>query len=98
MTLTLGRRVGLIGPNGSGKTTLVNILTGFVTPCTGHLAVGDRDVTGWPAYRIARLGVGRTFQHTRLFGRLTALENVEVGAVRVRRHMSGGERRRVPVR
>jgi ABC-type branched-subunit amino acid transport system ATPase component len=93
LTVALGERIGLIGPNGSGKTTLVNILSGFVRPTTGRLAVGARDVTGWPTYRIARLGVGRTFQHTRLFGRLSALENVEVGAVRVRRHMSGRERR-----
>jgi branched-chain amino acid transport system permease protein len=94
LTLPMGRRIGLIGPNGSGKTTLLNILSGFVTPTTGRLTVADYNVTGWPSYRIARLGVGRTFQHTRLFGRLTALENVEVGAIRVRRHMSGRERRR----
>ena len=93
LMLEPGARIGLIGPNGSGKTTLVNILSGFVRPSTGQLAVGQRDVTGWPTYRIARLGVGRTFQHTRLFGRLTALENVEVGAVRARRRMSGRERR-----
>jgi branched-chain amino acid transport system permease protein len=88
------RRVGLIGPNGSGKTTLVNILSGFVRPSTGRLTVGGCDVTGWPSFRIARMGIGRTFQHTRLFGRLTALENVEVGANRARHHMSGRERRR----
>lgn len=93
LTVTLGSRIGLIGPNGSGKTTLLNILSGVIRPSAGVLAVGDRDVTGWPSHRIARLGVGRTFQHTRLFGRLSALENVEVGAVRVRRHMSGVERR-----
>jgi branched-chain amino acid transport system permease protein len=93
LTVALGERIGLIGPNGSGKTTLVNIMSGFVRPTTGRLAVGGRDVTGWPTYRVARLGVARTFQHTRLFGRLTALENVEVGAVRVRRRMSGRERR-----
>jgi ABC-type branched-subunit amino acid transport system ATPase component len=93
LTLTTGKRIGLIGPNGSGKTTLVNILSGFVKPTSGLLTVGDHNVTGWPSYRIARLGVGRTFQHTRLFGRLTALENVEVGAGRARRHMSGRERR-----
>lgn len=94
LTVTAGARIGLIGPNGSGKTTLVNVLSGFVRPTTGRLAVGERDVTGWPTYRIARLGVGRTFQHTRLFGRLTALENVEVGAIRAGKHMSGRERRR----
>lgn len=94
LTVTAGARIGLIGPNGSGKTTLVNVLSGFVRPTAGRLAVGERDVTGWPTYRIARLGVGRTFQHTRLFGRLTALENVEVGAIRAGKHMSGRERRR----
>jgi ABC-type branched-subunit amino acid transport system ATPase component len=94
LSLAMGRRVGLIGPNGSGKTTLVNVLSGVVKPSAGVLTVGGRDVTGWPPYRIARLGVGRTFQHTRLFGRLTAIENVEVGAIRARRHMSGRERRK----
>lgn len=94
LTLPTGRRIGLIGPNGSGKTTLLNVLSGVVKPSTGVLTVDGQNVTGSPPYQIARLGVGRTFQHTRLFGRLTALENVEVGAVRARRHMSGRERRK----
>jgi ABC-type branched-subunit amino acid transport system ATPase component len=93
LSLTPQSRLGLIGPNGSGKTTLVNILSGFVTPTTGFLTIGDDDVTGWSPYRIARLGVGRTFQHTRLFGRLTALENVEVGAIRAHRRVTGRQRR-----
>ena len=50
-------------------------------------------MSGWSPHRIARLGVGRTFQHTRLFGRLTALENVEVGAIHADRHISGRQRR-----
>ena len=93
LSLTPGKRLGLIGPNGSGKTTLVNILSGFVTPTEGRLTVVGHNVFGWSPHRIARLGVGRTFQHTRLFSRLTALENVEVGAIHAGRHISGRQRR-----
>ena len=93
LTLAPGKRLGLIGPNGSGKTTLVNVLSGFVTPTAGRLTVGGQNVSGWSPHRIARLGVGRTFQHTRLFSRLTALENVEVGAIHADRYITGRQRR-----
>jgi ABC-type branched-subunit amino acid transport system ATPase component len=70
---------GLIGPNGAGKTTLVNVVTGY-TPIQGGRAWLESDeLTGLPAYRIAALGVGRTFQNIRLFKDLTAVENVLVG-------------------
>jgi ABC-type branched-subunit amino acid transport system ATPase component len=72
--------VGLIGPNGSGKTTLLNVLSGVLAPSAGRVVVGPHDVTGWPAHRMAALGVARTFQNIRLFGHMTVLENVEVGA------------------
>jgi branched-chain amino acid transport system permease protein len=81
--------VGLIGPNGSGKTTLLNVLSG-VTPATrGRLMIGGRDVTSMPAHRIARLGVARTFQNIRLFGNLTVLRNVQVGAALDRGKLRG---------
>jgi len=72
--------LGLIGPNGSGKTTLVNILSGFFRPTSGSVKLASVDVSAWPPYRVARLGLCRTFQNVRLFPRLTVLENVEVGA------------------
>jgi branched-chain amino acid transport system ATP-binding protein len=82
LILRRGEILGLIGPNGAGKTTLVNVLSGFQRPSSGRVTLPDGDVTGWPPQRIARAGVGRTFQNVRLFPALTVLENVEAGAVR----------------
>jgi ABC-type branched-subunit amino acid transport system ATPase component len=73
-----GELVGLIGPNGSGKTTLVNLLTGHLVPEAGEIVLRERRVTGLPPYAFAALGVGRTFQLTQLFRRMTVLENMLV--------------------
>ena len=73
--------VGLIGPNGAGKSTLVNVLSGFDTPTSGTVELGERDVTGWSPHRRARAGIGRTFQHSRSFRGLTVRENIEVAAL-----------------
>ena len=70
---------GVIGPNGAGKTTLFHLLSGFLRPSSGTIAFDGRDITGAPAYRVARLGIGRTFQNIRLFGDLSVLDNVMVG-------------------
>jgi branched-chain amino acid transport system permease protein len=80
LTVERGRIVGLIGPNGSGKTTLLNVLSGVLAPTAGRVHLADRDITGWRAHRVAAAGVARTFQNIRLFGQMTVLENVEVGA------------------
>jgi branched-chain amino acid transport system permease protein len=80
LTVERGRIVGLIGPNGSGKTTLLNVLSGVLAPTAGRVHLGDLDITGWRAHRVASKGVARTFQNIRLFGQMTVLENVEVGA------------------
>jgi len=73
--------VGLIGPNGAGKTTLVNVLTGFDFPTTGTVQFGERDITSWTPHRRGRIGLARTFQHSRSFGGLSVRENVEVAAL-----------------
>ncbi|MBC8417388.1 MAG: ABC transporter ATP-binding protein [Desulfobacterales bacterium] len=74
--LTEGELLGLIGPNGSGKTTVVNLLTGFVKPTTGEVCYKGRDITGWPPYKIVRLGIARTFQMVRPFYQLPAFKNM----------------------
>jgi branched-chain amino acid transport system ATP-binding protein len=72
------RIVGLIGPNGSGKTTLFNVITGIDRPTSGRILLRGIEVSHLPPYRISRLGIGRTFQLTRLFGQMTVLENMLV--------------------
>jgi branched-chain amino acid transport system ATP-binding protein len=73
-----GGIVSLIGPNGAGKTTLFNALTGLHPIATGRISLGEHNITGLAPHRIARLGVARTFQNIRLFGLMTAEENVKV--------------------
>ncbi|WP_406482033.1 ABC transporter ATP-binding protein [Streptomyces sp. NBC_01615] len=68
----------LVGPNGAGKTTLFNLLTGFLKPSGGRITFAGHDVTGKSPERIARLGVARSFQVTRLFPQMTAREHVEL--------------------
>ena len=83
LTLRRGELLGLIGPNGAGKTTLVNALTGYQRPTAGAVFLGDLDVTGWVPNRLGPMGLARTFQAVRIFGELTALENVEMGGLGV---------------
>src|SRR5713226_8619922 len=71
-----GEIVALIGPNGAGKTTLFNLISGLLRPSAGSIRVGEHQISTMPAYRIARLGLGRTFQTPRPFLDLTAAENV----------------------
>jgi len=75
-----GQIVGLIGPNGSGKTTLFNCVSGLYKPAAGRVIFDGTDVTSMPAYRIARLGLTRTFQIVRPLKEMTVLENVMIGA------------------
>lgn len=77
-TIPDGAIVSLIGPNGAGKTTFFNVLTGLYKPSNGRVHLADQDITGLPPHVIAGLGLGRTFQNIRLFGLMTAAENVMV--------------------
>ena len=78
-----GERHALIGPNGAGKSTLLNVIAGELRPAAGSVRLGKRDATSLPTWRRARLGLGRTFQRSTLFGQLTVAENVAL-AVRAR--------------
>jgi branched-chain amino acid transport system ATP-binding protein len=71
--------VSIIGPNGAGKTTVFNMLTGLYKPTSGRIFLADREVTRRRPDQITSLGVARTFQNIRLFGAMTAVENVVVG-------------------
>jgi branched-chain amino acid transport system ATP-binding protein len=71
--------VSIIGPNGAGKTTLFNMLTGLYKPTRGHIWFAGREITGVRPDTVTALGVSRTFQNIRLFGAMTARENVMVG-------------------
>jgi branched-chain amino acid transport system ATP-binding protein len=79
LRLPAGTIHGVIGPNGAGKTTLFHILSGFLRPTAGSIRFDGRDITGSPAYRVARLGIARTFQNIRLFGDLPVIDNVKAG-------------------
>jgi neutral amino acid transport system ATP-binding protein len=77
-----GSIAGLIGPNGSGKTTLFNVITGYVRPDTGTVRLGETPLTGCRPDQVFSLGLGRTFQLTRIFARLSVLENMLVATQR----------------
>jgi neutral amino acid transport system ATP-binding protein len=77
-----GSITGLIGPNGSGKTTMFNVMTGYERVDSGQVRFRERTITNAPPNKVFRLGIGRTFQLTRIFPRLTVMENMHVAAQR----------------
>ena len=93
LTLEPGEALGLIGPNGAGKTTLVNVLSGFQAPDSGTVSLDGVDVTGRSPARLARTGLGRTFQAALPFPDLSGLESVAVGAM----GMGVGRRRAIAI-
>src|SRR3989304_7550013 len=90
--LQQGEILGIIGPNGSGKTTLVNLITGFIKPDSGQVLYQGKEITGWMPYKIADLGIARTFQMVKPFYQLPAFKNliIPLFSPRVKR-LAGGE-------
>ena len=82
VSLTLRRNQihAVIGPNGAGKSTLTNLLSGDLAPSAGTVLLRGQDVSHWPAHRISRLGLGRSYQKTNIFLPFTVLENVRLAA------------------
>jgi len=93
-----GKVNALIGPNGSGKTTFFNCVTGMIRPDSGRVRYRDHDITGRAPHRIARAGIGRSFQLCRVFPRMTVLDNllvaVRAGGLRSSRNRAEMERAR----
>jgi len=79
VTISRGEIVSLIGPNGAGKTTLFNCITGTMPPTSGSITFQDRELVGLEPHQVSHQGISRTFQHIRLFNRMTVLDNVMVG-------------------
>lgn len=90
MSIERGQIVGLIGPNGAGKTTFFNVITGLYQPDSGSFRLAGKIYSPSAPHEVARAGIARTFQNIRLFGDMTALENVMVGRhVRTRQGLLG---------
>ncbi len=89
-----GAVTSVIGPNGAGKTTVLNMVSGFYRPSAGTIRLGERDLAGRPAHVVARAGIARTYQTTRLFGSLPVADNVALGFApgRLWRRAGAGDR------
>ena len=78
LRIAAGERHAVIGPNGAGKTTLFNTITGTYVPTKGQVLFKGEDITGYPPHKLARIGVGRSFQITSTFSNLTAFQNIRL--------------------
>jgi branched-chain amino acid transport system ATP-binding protein len=83
-----GEILGLIGPNGAGKTTAFNLISGVYTPDSGQIIFDQRKISGLKPHKITQLGISRTFQTVRPFGRMTVLENVAAGSLFGKDHVN----------
>jgi branched-chain amino acid transport system ATP-binding protein len=80
LDIAVGEVHAVIGPNGAGKSTLINLLSGELRPSTGSIRIGSTEIAGWSSDRIARCGVGRSYQRSNIFPRFTAIENCRLAA------------------
>jgi branched-chain amino acid transport system ATP-binding protein len=85
LSVKQGEIAAVIGPNGAGKSTLFNLITGHLRPDTGRVLFKERDITGAAPHRICLMGMGRSFQRTNIFAKLTVFENVQAAFITHRR-------------
>ena len=81
LTVEKGEMAAIIGPNGAGKSTLFNLITGHLKPTKGKVFFHDRDITGQAPHTICQQGMGRSFQRTNIFPRLTVFDNIQVAVL-----------------
>src|SRR5438445_8551407 len=81
LEVLIGERHALIGPNGAGKSTLVGMISGLIPVSSGRILLNGQRIDGLAPERINRLGLGRSFQITRIFSRLSAYENLRIGVM-----------------
>lgn len=86
ITVFPGKVSAFVGPNGAGKTTLFHVLSGSLTPDSGKVLLGGRDITGKAPWKIARMRVGKLFQDVRIFENLSALDNIRASLLSVKEH------------
>ena len=85
LTVKRGEIAAVIGPNGAGKSTLFNLITGHLRPEAGRILLNERNITGAAPHRICLMGMGRSFQRTNIFSKLTVFENVQAAFITHRR-------------
>ena len=90
-----GELVGVIGPNGAGKSTLFNAIVQLVPPTSGQVLYQGREITGWPVNRVVASGITKTSQMVQVFGEMTVLENVLVGALLHQRRLDLARRQAI---
>lgn len=90
-TVAKGEIMGLLGPNGSGKTTALNLMSGMLRPDAGSIRLIGQNIAGLASYRIARLGLARTFQLVRVLDGMDCRENIKAGLAFQKPHVSAGE-------
>jgi branched-chain amino acid transport system ATP-binding protein len=81
LSIKEGIITSLVGPNGAGKTTLINIISGAILPDSGKIFFHEKDITNFPPYKRARMGIGRSFQIPALYNNLTVLDNIRVAII-----------------
>jgi branched-chain amino acid transport system ATP-binding protein len=86
LAVAAGQIAAVIGPNGAGKSTLFNLISGHLQPSAGRVLLDGRDITGVPPHRICGMGIGRSFQRTNIFPKLTVFENVQAAFLAHRGH------------